>query len=339
MTSASTNLTDIANRIQTGEVTRIVALTGAGISTAAGVPDFRTPTSGLYDQLAPLKLPYPEAIFHINYFSHTPEPFYAIARARHPRNLRPTISHAFLALLARKNLLSFLFTQNIDSLELDAGVPAEKVLQTHGSWKAQRCHKCKVPYPDDLMQRAIRVGEVPYCLEAGCGGAVKPDVVFFGESLPERYEVEERRLTRKKVDLMLVMGTSLKVAPCSRLPGLIEEGVPRILINREKVGDFGTRKGDICLLGTCDEKVRRLADELGWGDELEGIWAEAVGRKEETNRRGGWDSEEEPGLEESIQKLAEKMTEAGRISQGHRRMLEQHLGEKFAHVLPRKSFG
>ncbi|RAL03216.1 SIR2 family NAD-dependent protein deacylase [Aspergillus ibericus CBS 121593] len=336
MISALTTITDIVDRIRTGQITRIVALTGAGISTAAGIPDFRTPTSGLYDQLAPLKLPYPEAIFHINYFSHTPEPFYAIARARHPRNLLPTISHAFLALLARKNLLSFLFTQNIDGLELDAGVPAEKVLQTHGSWKTQRCHKCKVPYPDDLMQRAIRVGDVPYCLEAGCGGAVKPDVVFFGEALPERFEVEEKRLTGKGVDLMLVMGTSLKVAPCSRLPQSIGEGIPRILINREKVGDLGTREADVCLLGTCDEGVRQLADALGWRDELEGMWADAVERKEETNRRESWD-EEGPTLEESIQKLTEKMKEAGRISQGHRRMLEQHLGAKFAHVLPRKS--
>ncbi|CAG8879326.1 unnamed protein product [Penicillium nalgiovense] len=163
------DIQSIVDRIRTGNATRIVVLTGAGISTGAGIPDFRSPNTGLYDKLAPLRLPYPEAIFHINYFSHTPEPFYAIARARHPGNLKPTVTHAFLALLAKKNLLHFLFTQNIDGLEQDAGVPPDKVLWTHGNWKSQHCYKCKSPYPDDLMNKAIRTGEVPYCLDTGCG--------------------------------------------------------------------------------------------------------------------------------------------------------------------------
>lgn len=68
------NLETVASRIKNGQITRVVVLTGAGISTAAGIPDFRSPNTGLYDRLAPLNLPYPEAIFHISYFSHTPEP-------------------------------------------------------------------------------------------------------------------------------------------------------------------------------------------------------------------------------------------------------------------------
>ena len=126
-------INSIADRIKTGEINRIVVLTGAGTSTSAGIPDFRSPGTGLYDRLAPLKLPYPEAIFHLSYFKHSPELFYALARARHPGKLKPTISHAFLALLAKKGLLHFLFTQNIDGLEETAGVPADKALWTHGS--------------------------------------------------------------------------------------------------------------------------------------------------------------------------------------------------------------
>ncbi|RLL95598.1 hypothetical protein CFD26_103804 [Aspergillus turcosus] len=321
------DIENIANLIKGGQVHRIVVLVGAGISTAAGIPDFRSPQSGIYDRLKPLKLPYPEAIFHIEYFKHTPEPFYAIARARHPRNLKPTITHAFLALLAKKNLLHFLFTQNIDGLERDAGVPEDKILNAHGNWRTQRCWKCETPYPDNLMKQAIQTGTVPYCQVAGCGGAVKPDVVFFGQSLPAEFDEKENKVS--EADLMLVMGTSLKVAPCSRLPPQAPRGVPRVLINRETAGDFGTRTEDVCILGDCDDGVRKLADALGWTEEMESLWKEAVAAKEEGQEDWG----EEESLDELIDKYAKTVTDARKISDGHKRMLENHLGTKFADVL------
>ncbi|KEY83979.1 SIR2 histone deacetylase [Aspergillus fumigatus] len=222
-----TDIENIANLIKSGQVHKIVVLVGAGISTAAGIPDFRSPETGIYDRLKPLHLPYPEAIFHINYFRHTPEPFYAIARARHPRSLKPTITHAFLALLEKKGLLHFVFTQNIDGLERDVGIPEDKILNAHGSWRTQRCWKCKAPYPDDLMKQAISTGTVPYCQVPDCGGAVKPDIVFFGQPLPAEFDEKEKEVS--EADMMLVMGTSLKVAPCSRLPRLAREGIPRCL--------------------------------------------------------------------------------------------------------------
>ncbi|KAJ5261288.1 Sirtuin family [Penicillium angulare] len=320
------NIQTIADRIKNGHITRIVVLTGAGISTSAGVPDFRTPNTGLYDKLAPLKLPYPEAIFHISYFSHTPEPFYAIARARHPGNLKPTISHAFLALLAKKNLLHFLFTQNIDGLEEDAGVPADKALWAHGNWKSQHCWKCKAEYPDDLMKQSIQTGQVPYCLRSECDGAIKPDVVFFGQSLPA--EFDEKQSLVSEADLMLVMGTSLKVAPCSQLPRLTKEGIPRVLINMEQSGDFGNRDDDLCILGSCDDGVRQLADLLGWQDELDDLWKDIVKTKKDA-----LNFDKRPTLDECIDKLVKEMDEKLQISAGHKRMLENHLGDKFARIM------
>ncbi|CAI7609322.1 unnamed protein product [Penicillium glandicola] len=326
MANMNPDIQSIVDRIKTGKATRIVVLTGAGISTGAGIPDFRSPNTGLYDRLAPLHLPYPEAIFHINYFSHTPEPFYAIARARHPGNLKPTITHAFLALLAKKGLLHFLFTQNIDGLEQDAGVPLEKVLWTHGNWKSQHCYKCKSPYPDDLMKNAIRAGEVPYCLETGCGGAVKPNVVFFGQSLPSEFDEKEKEVL--EADLMFVMGTSLSVAPCSRLPGLVKEGIPRVLINNQKAGDLGKRDEDVCIFGNCDDGVRQLADALGWKEELHGLWKEAVAaKKHDDSFEGG------PSLDECIEKLARSMKDKMKVSDGHKRMLENHLNNKLGQMI------
>ncbi|KAJ5110576.1 Sirtuin family [Penicillium argentinense] len=325
-TSTQGDIESIADNIKNGHISRIVVLTGAGISTSAGIPDFRSPTTGLYDKLAPLKLPYPEAIFHISYFSHSPEPFYAIARARHPGNLKPTISHAFLALLAKKGLLHYLFTQNIDGLEEDAGIPTDKVLWAHGNWKSQHCWKCKTEYPDDLMKRAIHNGEVPYCLKAECGGAIKPNVVFFGQSLPKEFDEKEKVVGQG--DLMLVMGTSLKVAPCSTLPRLANKGVPRLLINMEKAGDFGNRKEDVCMLGPCDDGVRRLADLLGWRDELETLWKDAVDAKEDVLK-----FQDGPSLDECIAKMAAQMDARLGISKGHKNMLENHLSDKFAQMM------
>lgn len=328
-TNANLDLHAIADRIKNGQITRIVVLTGAGISTSAGIPDFRSPNTGLYDRLAPLKLPYPEAIFHISYFSHSPEPFYAIARARHPGNLKPTISHAFLALLARKNLLHFLFTQNIDGLEQDAGVPADKVLWAHGNWESQHCWKCKAAYPDDLMKKAINAGDVPYCLQQGCDGAIKPGVVFFGQSLPKKFD--EKMNLIPEADLMLVMGTSLKVAPCSTIPRQVKNGVPRVLINMEKAGDMGNRDEDVCISGSCDDGVRKFADALGWGDELETILEEAV-----VSKASNQDFEDGPDLDQCIAKMAAQMDARLGISKGHKKMLEGHLSDKFARMMAKR---
>lgn len=330
-TITNPNIHSITDRIKSGEIKRIVVLTGAGISTSAGIPDFRSPGTGLYDRLAPLKLPYPEAIFHINYFSHSPELFYGLARARHPGNLKPTISHAFLALLAKKHLLHFLFTQNLDGLEETAGVPADKVLWTHGNWKSQHCSKCNAFYPDHLMKKAIATGDVPYCLVDGCNAPVKPDVVFFGQALPAQYDAKVNFID--EADLLIVMGTSLKVAPCSSLPSAVLRGVPRLLVNLDHAGDMGCRDEDICLLGSCDDGVRNLADILGWREELEAIWREAVARCIPINT----EFQDGPSIDECIAKMAAQMDAKLGISKGHKNMLENHLDNKFAQMIGKTS--
>ncbi|KAL4804658.1 DHS-like NAD/FAD-binding domain-containing protein [Aspergillus unguis] len=332
-TDLTPTLDTLCNAILTGTIKTILVLTGAGISTSAGIPDFRSPTSGLYAKLAPLQLPYPEAIFHISYFRHTPEPFYAIARARHPRNLKPTISHAFLALLEKKGLLGYVFSQNIDRLEVDAGVPEGKLLNVHGNWKGQGCIICKARYPDDLMKSAIQSGQVPVCIQQGCGGTVKPDIVMFGESLPGEFEKKEKEWVGSgKADMVLAMGSSLKVAPASMVPRKVGEGVRRVLVNREVVGDFGSREGDVCLLGECDEKVREVAKKLGWEEELETLHREAVERKERELEMEEWDGDNVPTLDECIASAAEKMKMRMGVSEGHRKMLEGHLGEKLKNI-------
>lgn len=117
-----------------GRPKRVAVMTGAGISTSAGIPDFRSPDTGLYANLARLDLPHPEAVFDISFFRQNPKPFYVLAKELYPGKFHPTVAHAFIALLEEKHMLLKLFTQNIDCLERRAGVPDDKIVEAHGGY-------------------------------------------------------------------------------------------------------------------------------------------------------------------------------------------------------------
>ncbi|KAM0562933.1 hypothetical protein ACHAPJ_001774 [Fusarium lateritium] len=293
------SLAAVAEYIKTGRDKRIVVLTGAGISTAAGIPDFRTPGTGLYANLARLNLPYAEAVFDISYFREHPEPFYVLANELYPGKFHPTVSHAFIALLARKGLLQMLFTQNIDCLERVAGVPSDKIIEAHGSFATQRCIECKEEYPDDKMKEHVFGGKVPHCDKEGCKGLVKPDIVFFGEALPKAFDNNTYQVAM--ADLVLVVGTSLSVYPFAALPGMAQEGKPRVLFNMERVGQLGSRSDDVIQLGDCDAGIRKFADELGWRDELERTWRQIVGDAEAERQLSGREKDE---VQDEVERLA-----------------------------------
>ncbi|CAK7273072.1 Sir2 histone deacetylase Hst2 [Sporothrix epigloea] len=281
------SLEAVAKLILEGKARRIIALTGAGISTAAGIPDFRSPGTGLYANLQRLNLPYAEAVFSIDFFRENPRPFYILAKELYPGQFHPTVSHAFLALLSDKGLLRMLFTQNIDCLERAAGVPEDHIVEAHGSFATQRCINldCRAPFPDKEMREHVRDARVPRCTQPGCGALVKPDIVFFGESLPSRFH-ELGRLPATDADLILVLGTSLTVYPFAGLPTMAPAHVPRVLLNREAVGDLGSRADDVLALSSCDAGVRKLADALGWREELEKRWRLLVGDAEADRQIG-----------------------------------------------------
>lgn len=170
-----------------------------------------------------------------------------------------------------------LFTQNIDCLERRAGVPDKMIVEAHGSFATQRCVECKTEYPDKEMLEHVEAGIAPRCV-TGCGGLVKPDIVFFGEQLPAAFS--DNRSKSATADLMLILGTSLTVQPFASLPMMAMEGVPRVLFNKERVGDLGTRPDDVICLSDCDSGIRKLARELGWEEELEDMWRGIVGEEE-----------------------------------------------------------
>ncbi|KAF8810218.1 NAD-dependent deacetylase sirtuin-2 [Phlegmacium glaucopus] len=264
------DIPSLAQYIKSKECENVILLLGAGVSTSAGIPDFRSPETGLYSNLARLNLPHPEAVFEIGFFRRNPVPFYTLAHELYPGKFRPTITHSFIRLLAEKSLLHTCFTQNIDTLERRAGVPDDKVIEAHGSFATQRCIDCKRLYDDEKMKEHIEAKKIAKC--EVCGGYVKPDIVFFGEGLPPEFINSVPSM--RSADLLIVMGTSLTVRPFASLAGMVGDSCPRVLINLDHVGDFGSRADDVILLGKCDETVRELCKELGWENELLRLWEE-----------------------------------------------------------------
>ncbi|KAG9024691.1 Sir2 histone deacetylase Hst2 [Tulasnella sp. JGI-2019a] len=317
------DIPSIAKYIKSDRCKNVMLMTGAGISTSAGIPDFRSPDTGLYANLARLKLPYPEAVFDINYFRENPQPFYTLASELYPGYYRPTVTHSFIRLLAERKLLHTCFTQNIDTLERVAGVPKNHIIEAHGSFATQRCIKCKTKFPDDEMKELVLKAEVPRCHT--CQGLVKPDIVFFGEGLPEDFTDAVDYL--EDADLLIIMGTSLTVYPFAGLRSRVPETCPRILINLDKVGDIGSRSDDVVLLMDCDEAVRKLCDEIGdgWREELEELWKGTAGSftprpgpkpVEDTDKPEG-KLEHNTHLEKEVARMAKKIEEKMKLEDGN----------------------
>ena len=171
-------LATLARWIQTGEVSNILVLSGAGVSCSAGIPDFRTPGTGLYSNLAKYNLPYPEAVFDINFYRRNTKPFVTLAGELWP-GLRhsPTLTHSFVKLLDDKGLLLRNYTQNIDGLEQLAGVDEEKIVECHGHFRTASCANCFSRYDGNkAKEEIVQNKRAPKCRR--CKGPVKPDIVF-----------------------------------------------------------------------------------------------------------------------------------------------------------------
>lgn len=245
----SSNPEKLIRDLAGGRYKNVVVMVGAGISTAAGIPDFRSPGTGLYANLAKLKLPYPEAVFDIDYFREKPEAFYVLAKGLYPGNFHPTSFHRFIRWISDLGVLKRVYTQNIDTLERLAGVASEKIVEAHGSFAENHCIECFKEVDADTVKKAVEDGIPCRCT---CGGLVKPDIVFFGEALPTRYFDCIDEDFNEDIDLCIVAGTSLQVSPFAQLPELVNSDVPRWLFNMEKVGSFGDRAGDVLVLGKLD---------------------------------------------------------------------------------------
>lgn len=200
-----------------------IALTGAGISVPSGIPDFRSPHSGLWEHYDPME------VASLASFRRHPERFYDWIRPllETTRNARPNPAHEALARLQAAGYLHEIITQNIDGLHEAAG--SHDVLPVHGHTRTGTCQQCRRSVEGDLLWRAVEAGEVPRC--PTCGGVLKPDVILFGEILP--MDIFERaRQAAERADLVLVAGSSLEVAPAADLPLItLNRGGSLLIVN------------------------------------------------------------------------------------------------------------
>ncbi len=234
----------------------VVALTGAGISTAAGIPDFRGP-QGLY-----VTRRYdPEKTFDIGWFRREPQHFYEFSRdfVATVKDIQPTFTHRLLAELEKSGRLSGVITQNIDMLHQLAG--NQTVIELHGSYRSATCSSCGTRYReltyawwDQAMATSV---PPPIARCAACSGVLKPDIVFFGEMV-KGYDEAERMVGQ--CDLLLVLGSSLNVTPASLLPYGTE--TVTVVVNRGEVM-LPPAPNRFFVDGDLDVWFRDVADHLG----------------------------------------------------------------------------
>ena len=235
------------------EARHAVALTGAGISTPSGIPDFRSPNSGLWNEVDPFE------VASIYGFRRRPQDFYDWIHplARLTMEARPNPAHEALAYLETHGPLQSVITQNIDMLHHKAG--SRVVHELHGHLREMTCLRCYAVSPAaEILAAFIVSGEVPHC---SCGGVLKPNVILFGEQLPVSVLNEARRQA-KACDLMLVAGSSLEVAPAGDLPLLAKEcGARLIIVNYDRT--FVDEAADVVIHADVVDVLPRLAAVFG----------------------------------------------------------------------------
>jgi NAD-dependent deacetylase len=235
-----------------GRSRRAVALTGAGVSVPSGIPAFRTPETGLWENVDPME------VAHISVFERDPERFWSYYRPRFQAlgDKEPNRAHEALAELERMGLIEGVITQNVDRLHRAAG--SRNVIEVHGSIETSSCTTCATVFELEQMDELFDERGVAVC--STCRGAVKPDVVLFGELLSENAMARAGELA-ERADLMLCVGSSLAVHPVAGLPQLTLAGGGRLAIVTKGETPYD-RDAELKLGGEVDEELSALAAAL-----------------------------------------------------------------------------
>ena len=214
MARSLTAVTRLADLIR--DARRVVALTGAGISVPSGIPDFRSPGTGLWANVDPME------VAHIDAWRRDPERFWRFYGHRFHvlDGKEPNAAHAALVELERRGRLAAVVTQNIDMLHRKAGT--RELVEVHGSVATSSCLRDGARYPLAEVKRRLAADPagIPRC---DCGAPLKPDVVLFGEWLPEA-AIDRAFALAADADVLLCVGSSLEVHPVAQLPGVTHAG-------------------------------------------------------------------------------------------------------------------
>lgn len=242
---------EIGHLIKNCEYT--IALSGAGVSTPSGIPDFRSANSGLWETYDPFE------VASLNSFRYNPEKVYNWLRplAKLIINASPNSAHNGLAQLEGGGYLQKIITQNVDSLHQKAG--SNNVLEVHGSFRTLTCTSCfKQHRSSAFIDTFIQDGELPRC--RSCQNVLKPDAILFGEQLPAKTWLQAVEASRR-CDLLIVIGSSLEVMPVAGLPiRAIDNGAHLIILNQQET--YMDVRADIILREDVAETIPAIVNEV-----------------------------------------------------------------------------
>ncbi|MEQ2129342.1 NAD-dependent protein deacylase [Caldanaerobacter subterraneus KAk] len=192
---------------------KTMVLTGAGISTESGIPDFRSPGTGLWENMDPTEVLSTKVLFN------SPEEFYRVGFKilSSMRNAEPNEAHYILSEMEKEGIIAGVITQNIDNLHQKAG--SKKVYEVHGNTREGSCLRCGEKVSFELLEEKVAKEEIPPRCDR-CGGMLRPDVVLFGDPMPHAFDLALKEV--QESDLLIVIGSSLVVAPVNFLPGMVD---------------------------------------------------------------------------------------------------------------------
>jgi NAD-dependent protein deacetylase/lipoamidase len=239
------------------EAARTVVLTGAGISTESGIPDFRSP-GGLWSRYDPSALTFDRFLAS----EDTRRLYWEIACESYPlmRDAQPNATHRAVAAIERAAKLLLLVTQNVDGLHHKAGSSRERTIEIHGSALRVACVDCGAEHDrEDVHERVLGGEAAPTC--DWCAGRLKPATVSFGQAMPER-ETAAAFAAAAECDLMLVIGSSLVVYPAAAIPeAAVRAGAPMVIVNREPTPLDSLAA--VVVNGAAGESMSRIAEAAG----------------------------------------------------------------------------
>lgn len=238
-----------------GGARQLVVLTGAGISTESGIPDFRSP-GGLWTRYDPTKLTFDKFCAS----AETRRTYWEMGNELYPalRDAQPNTAHRVLVALERRGSLLRIVTQNVDGLHQKAGSSANVMIEIHGTALEVGCLTCGARQDRGPVQARFAAGE--HDLRCECGGLLKPATISFGQAMPER-ETAQAFADAAAADVFLVIGSSLAVYPAAGLPRVaVENGAPLVIVNREPTpyDDYA----ELVLHGSAGETLGAVAAAL-----------------------------------------------------------------------------
>lgn len=210
------------------EAQRVVLFTGAGISTESGIPDFRSPGTGLWTKIKPIEFQDYLASEDVRQESWSRR----FSGERTIENAVPNKGHEACARLIESGKATAVITQNVDNLHLESGIPADQIIELHGNMTYAKCLQCATRYEmADLETQFKALGRVAPC--SSCGGIIKSATISFGQAMPVE-EVRRAEAVTRACDLFVVIGSSLVVFPAADLPVLGKQlGAGLVIVNRE----------------------------------------------------------------------------------------------------------